>query len=62
MMTTYTYIHSGKKKVETIRRIPSKRVAALSAFGIEKGNPFKDCIDCIDWLEGVVPFNDKQGY
>ncbi len=33
------------KKVERIRRIPSHGVAALSAIGIEQGNPFRDCID-----------------
>ena len=35
------------KKVERIRRIPSHGVAALSAFGIEEGNPFRDCIDSL---------------
>ncbi len=34
-----------QKKVEWIRRIPLHGVAALSAFGIEEGNPFRDCID-----------------
>ena len=38
-------VHSGKKNVERIRIIPSHGVAALSAFGIEGGNPFRDCID-----------------
>ncbi len=38
-------VHSGKKKVERIRRIPPQRVAALSAFGIEQGNAFRDCIE-----------------
>ena len=38
-------VHSGKKKDERIRRIPSHGVAALSAFGIEQGNPFRDCMD-----------------
>ena len=33
-----------QKKVEQIGRIPSHGVAALSAFGIEEGNPFRDCI------------------
>ena len=40
-------LHSGKKKVEWNRRIPFHRVAALSAFGIEEGNPFRDCIDSL---------------
>ncbi len=39
--------HSGRKNVERIRRIPSHGVAALSAFGIEEGNPFRDCIDSL---------------
>ncbi len=38
-------VHSGKKIVEWIRRIPFHGVAALSAFGIEEDNPFRDCID-----------------
>ncbi len=57
-------IHTlAKKKVEWIRRIPFHRVAALGAFGIEELDPFRDCIDSllID-LEGLVPFDDKQGY
>ncbi len=33
-----TGAHSGKKKVEWIRRIPLHGVAALSAFGIDEGN------------------------
>ncbi len=46
-----TIAHSGKKKVARIRRISSHMVAELSAFGIEQGNPFRDCIDSllIDW-------------
>ncbi len=39
--------HSGKKKVEWIRRIPFHGVAALSAFGIEEGNPFRDCLNSL---------------
>ncbi len=38
-------MHSDKNKVEWIMRIPSHRVAALRAFGIDRGNPFRDCID-----------------
>ena len=41
------YIHSGKKKVERIRRIPSHGVAALLAFGFDQANPFRDCIDSL---------------
>ena len=37
--------HTLVKKVEWIRRIPFHGVATLSAFGIEEGNPFRDCID-----------------
>ena len=40
-------LHSGKIKVEWIRRIPFHGVAASSAFGIEEGNPFRDCIDSL---------------
>ncbi len=36
-----------QKKVERIRRIPSHGVAALRAFGIDRGNPFRDCIDSL---------------
>ena len=36
-----------QKEVERIRRIPSHGVAALRAFGIEQGNPFRDCIDSL---------------
>ncbi len=37
-------LHSGKKKVERIRRMPCNGIAALGAFGIAEGNPFRDCI------------------
>ena len=46
-VTSYKVLHSGKKKVETIWRIPSHGVAVLGAFGIEGGNPFRDCIDSL---------------
>ncbi len=46
-LKNYRPHHSGKKKVERIRRIPFHRVAALDAFGIEGGNPFRDCIDSL---------------
>ncbi len=39
--------HTLAKKVERIRRMPSHGVAALSASGIEKRNPFRDCIDSL---------------
>ncbi len=41
------YCYTLAKKVERIRRIPSHGVAALSAVGIEQGNPFRDCIDSL---------------
>ena len=45
--------HSAKNKVERIRRIPPHGVAALSTFGNEQGNPFRDCIDSLQIdLEG----------
>ncbi len=46
-----------KIKSERIRRIPSHGVAALRAFGIDRGNPLRDCIDSllID-LQGWFPF------
>ncbi len=49
-------LHSDKNKVERIRRIPSHRVAALHACGIDRGTPFRDCIDnlLID-LQGKFP-------
>ena len=43
----YCYAYTLTKKVEWIRRIAFHRVAALSAFGIEVGNPFRDCIDSL---------------
>ncbi len=43
----YVMLHSGKENVERIRRIPSRGVAALRAFGIDRGNPFRDCIDSL---------------
>ena len=46
-MELLNQVHSGKKKVERIRRIPSHGVAALRAFGIDRGNPFRDCIDSL---------------
>ena len=42
--------HYGKKN-ERLRRTLSHGVAALSAFGIEQGNPFRDFIDSLlIWL------------
>ncbi len=38
------YTLHGKEMVERIRRIPSHRVAALSAFGIAQADHFRDCI------------------
>ncbi len=46
-ISCYLTIHSGEKKVKRIRRIPYHGVAALSAFGIEEGNPFRDWIDSL---------------
>ncbi len=45
VLSAYTTL--WQKKVEWTRRIPFHRVAALSAFGIEEGNPFRDCIDSL---------------
>ena len=39
----FTALHSGKKKVERIRRIPYHGIAALSAFWIEEGNQVNTC-------------------
>ena len=39
--------HTVGKKVERIGRVPFHGVAALSAFGIEQGNPFRDGIESI---------------
>ncbi len=46
---------------ERIRKIPSHLVAALSALGIEQGNPFRDCIDSL-LIGEIVPFDGKQDY
>ena len=45
LVITYANMHSGKKKVERIGRIPSHGV--LSAFGIDQESPFRDHIDSL---------------
>ena len=40
-------LHSGKKKVEWIKRILSHGVAAWNTFEMDQGNPFRDCIDSL---------------
>ena len=37
--------------------MPSHWVAALSAFGIDQVNPFRDCIDSL-----LIDFMDLEGY